>query len=45
MRRNLLARYLHYPVIIAVTLLAASLAFGALVRWLSYRQKLVNSTS
>ena len=38
MRRNLLARYLHYPVIIAVTLLAASLAFGALVRWLSYSQ-------
>ena len=37
-RRGLLARYLHYPVIIAVTVAAAGLVAGALVRQLSYRQ-------
>jgi len=38
MRRGLLARYLHYPVIIAVTLLASGLIAGTLARRLSYRQ-------
>jgi two-component system phosphate regulon sensor histidine kinase PhoR len=37
-RRGLLARFLHYPVIIAVTVAAAGLVAGALVRQLSYRQ-------
>jgi two-component system phosphate regulon sensor histidine kinase PhoR len=37
-RRSLLARYLHYPVIIAVTLIASGLVSGVLVRRLSYRQ-------
>jgi len=38
MRRSLLARYLHYPVIIAVTVIASGLITGTLMRRLSYRQ-------